>query len=181
MSERDDTSTTATLSALLEDYRAHGSRLGAQGFWAVAVYRYGRWAQARSNRLARKGLGLHYRVLHKAVQVVGGIELPREAEVGRHFIIDHAGGIVISGFAKLGDNCRVRPGVVIGLADVDDPCAPELGDNVDVGAGAKVLGRIRVGNNVRIGANAVVVRDVPDDSIAVGVPAVVKPRKRDAG
>ncbi|MGK2897381.1 MAG: serine O-acetyltransferase, partial [Burkholderiaceae bacterium] len=73
--------------------------------------------------------------------------------------------------------CRIRNGVVVGLARTDDPCAPVIGDNVDIGAGAKVLGRIRVGNNVMIGANAVVTRDVPDDCIAVGVPAVVKPRR----
>ena len=57
-----------------------------------------------------------------------------------------------------GDNCRIRNGVVVGLARVDDPCAPVIGNNVDIGAGAKVLGRIRIGNNVRIGANAVVSR-----------------------
>jgi len=67
--------------------------------------------------------------------------------------------------------------VVIGLARTEDPCAPQLGDNVDVGAGAKLLGNIRIGNHVRIGANAVVVTDVPDNSIAVGVPAVIKPRR----
>jgi len=116
-------------------------------------------------------------VLYKLVQVVTGIELPCEAEVGRNFVIDHFGGIVVSGFARFGDNCRIRNGVVVGLARIDDPCAPVLGDNVDIGAGAKLLGRIRIGNNVLIGANAVVTRDVPDNSIAVGVPAVIKPRR----
>ncbi|MGH9577257.1 MAG: serine O-acetyltransferase, partial [Terriglobales bacterium] len=87
------------------------------------------------------------------------------------------GGIVISGYAKFGDNCRIRNGVVVGLQRVDQPCAPVIGNNVDIGAGAKVLGRITIGNNVLIGANAVVTCDVPDNSIAVGVPAVIKPRK----
>ena len=86
------------------------------------------------------------------------------------------GGIVVSGFATFGDNCRIRNGVVVGLSRTDDPVAPIIGNNVDIGAGAKVLGRIHVGNNVIIGANAVVIRDVPDNSIAVGVPAVIKPR-----
>ena len=71
----------------------------------------------------------------------------------------------------------VRNGVVVGLRHVDAPCAPQIGDNVDIGAGAKVLGNIRIGNNVAIGANAVVLVDVPDDHVAYGVPAVVKPRK----
>jgi len=94
--------------------------------------------------------------------------------IGRGFVIEHSGGIVVSGFARFGENCRIRNGVVVGLARVEDPCAPQIGDHVDIGAGAKVLGNIRIGNHVRIGANAVVLCDVPDHSIAVGVPAVVK-------
>jgi serine O-acetyltransferase len=97
--------------------------------------------------------------------------------VGKGFVIEHSGGIVVSGFASFGDNCRIRNGVVIGLSRVEDPCAPQFGDNVDIGAGAKVLGNIRIGNNVLIGANAVVITDVPSNSIAVGVPAIIKPRK----
>jgi serine O-acetyltransferase len=97
--------------------------------------------------------------------------------LGRNFVIDHSGGIVISGYAKFGDNCRIRNGVVVGLSRVDDPCAPVIGNNVDIGAGAKLLGRITIGDNCLIGANAVVIRDVPANSVAVGVPAVVKPRK----
>ncbi len=106
-----------------------------------------------------------------------GVELPCEAVIGRNFVIDHFGGIIISGFAKFGDNCRIRNGVVVGLRRVDEPRAPVLGDNVDIGAGAKVLGPISIGNNVAIGANAVVLIDVPDDCIAAGVPAVVKARR----
>jgi serine O-acetyltransferase len=91
-------------------------------------------------------------------------------------VIDHFGDIVISGYARFGDNCRIRNGVTVGLRKVEDPAAPWIGDDVDIGAGAKLLGRIRIGNRVSIGANAVVLCDVPDDCIAVGVPAVVKPR-----
>jgi serine O-acetyltransferase len=124
----------------------------------------------------RKFLSLIYHLLFKIAQIVTGIELPCEAEVGRNFIIDHFGGIVISGYAKFGDNCRIRNGVVVGLRHVEDKRAPIIGDNVDIGSGAKLLGPIQIGNNVLIGANAVVMIDVPDNSIAVGVPAVVKPR-----
>jgi serine O-acetyltransferase len=113
--------------------------------------------------------------MFKFVQILTGIELPCEVEIGRNFVIDHFGGIVISGYARFGDNCRIRNGVCIGLSRVDDPCAPVIGNNVDIGAGAMLLGRITVGDNVIIGANSVVSRDVPSNSIAVGVPAVVKP------
>jgi len=160
-----------------EDLRAYGGNYGAQGFWAMVVYRFGRWRYTVRPLLARRLCSLIYRVLFKLVQIVTGIELPCEVEVGRNFVIDHAGGIVISGFARFGDDCRIRNGVVVGLARMDDACAPAIGNNVDIGAGAKVLGRIRVGNDVLIGANAVVTRDVPDGSIAVGVPAVIKPRR----
>lgn len=160
-----------------DDLRAHGGRWGAQGFWVMVVYRFGRWRYGVRPALLRKLFSGLYHVLYKAVQIVTGVELPCEVEIGRNFVIDHFGGIVVSGYASFGNDCRIRTGVVVGLARVDDPCGPRIGNSVDIGAGAKVLGRIRIGNNVLIGANAVVVRDVPDDSIAVGVPAVVSPRK----
>jgi len=118
-----------------------------------------------------------YRIWFKLIQIICGIELPCEAEIGSHFVIDHFGGIIISGYAKFGDHCRVRNGVVIGLRRIDEPIAPVIGNNVDIGAGAKVLGPIRIGDNVLIGANAVVLCDVPDNSIAIGIPAVIKQRK----
>jgi serine O-acetyltransferase len=127
--------------------------------------------------LLRKLCSLIYRIAFKMVQVITGIELPCEVEIGENFVIDHFGGIVISGYAKFGNDCRIRNGVVVGLQRVDQPCAPVIGDNVDIGAGAKVLGPIKIGNNVVIGANAVVIRDVPDNCIAAGVPAVNKPRR----
>jgi serine O-acetyltransferase len=161
------------------DLKAHGGNWGAQGFWALVVYRFGRWRYGVRPPLLRKFLSLIYKILHKFVQIIAGIELPCEVQIGRNFVIDHFGGIVISGYAKFGNNCRIRNGVVVGLQRVGEPCAPQIGDNVDIGAGAKVLGNITVGNNVVIGANAVVVRDLPDDSIAVGNPAVVKPRRQE--
>ena len=142
----------------------------------MLVYRFGRWRYGVKPALLRKVFSALYKVLFKFVQVLTGIELPCEVEIGRNFVIDHSGGIVISGYAKFGDNCRIRSGVCVGLSRVDDPCAPVIGDNVDIGIGAKLLGRITIGNNVHIGANAVVVRSVPANSIAVGVPAVIRPR-----
>ena len=159
-----------------QDLEAYGGDFGAQGFWVMVVYRFGRWRYGVRPTLVRKLLSILYRIAYKTVQILTGIELPCEVEIGSNFVIDHFGGVIVSGYAAFGDNCRIRNGVVVGLARVDDPCAPVIGNNVDIGAGAKVLGRIRIGNNVVIGANAVVTRDVPDDSIAVGVPAVIKSR-----
>lgn len=159
-----------------DDFRAHNRDWGAQGFWVMIVYRFGRWRYGVRPALVRKFFSLIYKVLFKLVQIVTGIELPCEATVGRNFVIDHFGGIIVSGYAQFGDNCRIRNGVVVGLRRIDEKYAPVIGDNVDIGSGAKLLGPIHIGNNAIIGANAVVLSDVPADSIAVGVPALVKPR-----
>ena len=159
------------------DLKSHGGRWGAQGFWVLVIYRFGRWRYNVRPALLRKLFSLIYRVLYKLVQIMTGIEFPCEVQIGRNFVIDHFGGIVVSGYAKFGDNCRIRNGVVVGLRRVDDPCAPTIGNNVDIGTGAKILGPISIGNNVVIGANAVVLVDVPDNSIAVGVPATIKPKR----
>ena len=162
------------------DFNAHDRKWDAQGFWAMIVYRFGRWRYGVRPTILRKFCSLSYHVLYKLIQVITGIELPCEVEVGRNFVIDHFGGIVISGYAKFGDDCRIRNGVVVGLRRVEEKRAPIIGNNVDIGAGAKLLGPIRIGNNVLIGANAVVLCDVPDNCIAVGVPAIIKRRdKRD--
>ena len=137
----------------------------------------GRWRYGVRPAPLRKCFSLLYHLLYKLVQIITGIELPCEVQIGRNFVIDHFGGIVVSGYARFGDDCRIRNGVVVGLARIDDPVAPVIGNRVDIGAGAKLLGRITIGDNVVIGANAVVVRDVPSDCIAVGVPAVVRPRR----
>jgi serine O-acetyltransferase len=160
-----------------EDFRTYQGDFGAQGFWVMLVYRFGRWRYGIRPILLRKIFSLIYKLLYKFIQVITGIELPCEVEVGSGFVIDHFGGVIVSGFSKFGDNCRIRNGVVVGLKNVGDPGGPVIGNNVDIGAGAKVLGKIRIGNNVLIGANAVVITDVPDNSIAVGVPAVIKARK----
>jgi len=145
----------------------------AQGFWVMLVYRLGRWRYGLKHTVLRKFFSLLYKVLFKLVQIVTGVELPCEVVLGDNFVIDHFGGIVISGYAQFGDNCRIRNGVVVGLAKVDDPCAPIIGNNVDIGTGAKVLGRIKIGDNVVIGANAVVVKNVESGMVVAGVPAKV--------
>jgi serine O-acetyltransferase len=162
------------------DFQAHDRNWGAQGFWAMVVYRFGRWRYGVRPAFVRKLFSMIYKILFKLIQIVTGIELPCEAEIGRNFVIDHFGGIIISGYAKFGNDCRIRNGVTIGMRRVDNKVAPVIGNNVDIGAGAKVLGPISIGDNVVIGANAVVLCDVPSDSIAVGVPAIIKRRVGDS-
>jgi serine O-acetyltransferase len=160
-----------------QDLRAHRGAWSAQGFWVLVVYRFGRWRYGIRPAILRKFFSLLYKIAFKWIQIVTGVELPCEVEIGQNFVIEHFGGIVISGYAKFGDNCRIRNGVVVGLRRVDEPSAPVIGDNVDIGAGAKILGPISIGNNVAIGANAVVLDDVPDNCVAAGVPAVIRARR----
>jgi len=162
-----------------QDLQTYNGDWGRQGFWAMLVYRFGRWRYTISNPLIRKPFSLIYKILFKIVQIVTGIELPCEVDVGRNFRIDHFGEVVISGFARFGDDCVLRNGVTVGLRRVDDPVAPQIGNNVDIGAGAKLIGNISIGDNVVIGANAVVLENVPENSIAVGVPARIVQRKSD--
>ncbi|NTV92636.1 MAG: serine acetyltransferase, partial [Chlorobiaceae bacterium] len=110
-------------------------------------------------------------------EVLTGIDLPCEVPVGANFRIDQFGDIIISGYARFGDNCIVRNGVTVGLKNIEEKAAPSIGSNVSIGAGAKILGNITIGNNVDIGANAVVLVSVPDNSIAVGIPARIIPKK----
>jgi serine O-acetyltransferase len=159
-----------------DDLRAYDGNWSAQGFWVMVVYRFGRWRYGVRPAPLRKILSFIYKLLFKFVQIITGIELPCEAEVGRNFVIDHFGGIIVSGYAKFGDNCRIRNGVTIGLRRIEEKFAPMIGNNVDIGAGAKLLGPIKIGDNVVVGANAVVLCDIPANSIAVGVPATIKPR-----
>lgn len=160
------------------DYRTHFYDWGRQGYWVMLVYRLGRWRYTIGSKLIRIPFSLMYKFLYKVVQILTGIEMPCEVPVGKNFRIDHFGDIIVSGFARFGDNCIIRNGVTVGLKRVDDPCAPQLGNNVNIGTGAKVLGRITVGNNVDIGANTVLMVDVPDDHIAAGIPAKLIPKKK---
>ncbi len=160
-----------------EDWRTYDRQLSRQGLWAMAVYRFGRWRYTIRRRWLRMPFSFVYKVLKPVSEALTGIELPCEATLGRRFRIDHFGGIVISGDAVFGDDCVIRNGVTVGLRHTGQRGAPILGNRVDIGAGAKILGAIRIGDNVAIGANAVVLADVPSNCIAVGVPARVIPRK----
>ncbi len=165
------------ISEIRSDLATYRGDWGQQGFWALAVYRFGRWRYTLRFVPLRKGCSLLYKVAYKGIQVLTGIEFPCEVEVGDRFRIDHFGGIIVSGYARFGSDCVIRQNVTVGLRHVDEPVAPVIGDRVDIGAGARILGGIRIGNDVSIGANAVVISDVPDHSLAVGVPARIIPRK----
>lgn len=161
---------------LREDWVTYERDIARQGLWAMAVYRFGNWRYRIPFRFLRGPFSFTYRVLKVVSQILTGIDLPCEVKVGRRFKIEHFGGIVISGDTVIGDDVIVRNGVTIGLRRTGIAGAPVIGNRVDIGTGAKLLGPIHIGDDVAIGANAVVLRDVPSGSIAVGVPATIRPR-----
>ena len=160
-----------------EDWLAHDCTWSRHGFWALVIYRFGRWRYSIGPRWLRAPFSFVYKLLKFFCEMLLGIELPCETIIGRRLVIEHVGGIVISGDAVFGDDCILRNGVTVGLRNRMQRGSPRLGDRVDIGAGAKLLGPIRIGNDVAIGANAVVLCDVPDNCIAVGIPARIKPRQ----
>jgi serine O-acetyltransferase len=165
------------LRLVREDLKAHRGEWTRPGFQALLVYRFGVWRTSIHSKLWRAPFTLSSRALFTVVRNFYGIELPFGARIGRRVVFEHQGGIVVHGKAVIGDDCIIRQGVTLGIRRIDSPTeAPILGRGVNVGAGAKILGHVYVGDHAEIGANAVVLEDVPAATLAVGVPARLVPR-----
>jgi serine O-acetyltransferase len=159
---------------IVEDWQVHGRDWTRPGFQALAVHRFGNWRMGVGSRALRAPLSVLYRTLFRGVRNFYGIELPYSAQVGRRVVVEHQGGIVVHGDAVIGDESVIRQGVTVGNRRLDRPHdAPRLGARVNVGAGAKILGGVSIGDGAQIGANAVVVSDVPAGAVVVGIPARV--------
>lgn len=157
---------------IVSDFRAYRNNYSFQGFWIMLVYRLGRWQFCLESKFLRFPFMALYSFLFKLIEMFTKAHISCEAEIGRDFIIDHYGDILISPKVRIGSGCRIRQEVVVGYKDdMFLDAVPTIGSYVDIGAGAKLLGKIKIGNNVKIGANAVVIHDVPDNCTAVGVPA----------
>ena len=137
------------------------------GVHAMAAHRI-------ANRLQKEGKYFSARAVSQAARHLTGIEIHPGATIGKGLFIDHGMGVVIGETTEIGDNCSIYQGVTLGGTGKDvGKRHPTLGDNVMVGAGAKVLGPVKIGSNSKIAANAVVLREVPENSTAVGIPAKV--------
>jgi serine O-acetyltransferase len=156
-----------------EDLRTHDGNPFEQGFWAVAVHRFGNWRMGVRPKVLRAPFSLLYRILFKWVQWTCGITLPYTVRLGRRVRLWHHGGMVLHA-ESIGDDVHVRQNTTFGVARRDRLHElPVIEDRCDIGCGAVVLGRVTVGHDSAIGANAVVVKDIPPYSVAVGVPAAV--------
>ncbi len=137
------------------------------GVHAIAAHRV-------AHRLHEEKHFFSARCVSQAARHLTGIEIHPGATIGHNFFIDHGMGVVIGETAEIGNNCTLYQGVTLGGTGKDvGKRHPTLGNNVMVGAGAKVLGPVRIGSHSKIAANAVVLREVPDHSTAVGIPAKV--------
>ena len=144
--------------------------LAEPGMQAVAVYRLGTWALGLpfAARLAADPL---YWALNVLMKILWGIEISRHAQIGPGLYIGHFGGITVSREAVIGANCNLSQQVTIGVTGRGEGRgAPVIGDDVYIAPGARLFGPIRVGNNVKIGANAVVHDDIPDNAVVVLAP-----------
>lgn len=138
------------------------------------------WAHRLSHYLWMRGHKGPARILAQFMRFLTGIEIHPGATIGRRFFIDHGMGIVIGETAEIGEGVMLYHGVTLGGQVLTQTKRhPTIGDNVTIGAGAKVLGPITIGAGSAIGANAVVTKDVPENHIAVGIPAIMRPRKKD--
>jgi serine O-acetyltransferase len=168
------------LALLREDLANHGGTVFEQGFWAVAVHRFGNW-RMRWPKPIRAPLTLLYRALYLFVECAGGISLPYTIRLGRRVRIWHHGGIILHA-RSIGDDVQIRQNTTMGIASVDRHLdLPVIGDRVDIGCGACILGAVTIGDDCKIGANAVVLTDIPAGSTAVGMPARVVRRERAGG
>ncbi|HHH38675.1 MAG TPA: serine O-acetyltransferase [Sedimenticola sp.] len=130
------------------------------------------WLHRLAHGLWRRGMVLLPRLLSHTARFLTGIEIHPAARIGHRVFIDHGAGVVIGETAEVGDNCVLYQGVTLGgVSLLKEKRHPTLEDHVVVGAGAKILGPIRVGHGARIGANSVVIRDVEAGATVVGIPA----------
>lgn len=159
------------LALVREDFRTHHRDVLSPGFWALAVHRFGNVRMDVRSGWLRAPLSFVYRIAFEAVIGFFGIELPYNARIGRRFCIGHHGGVHV-GARSIGDDVHIHHTVTIGLAKKSERgTAPRIGNRVEVGPGACIIGDVDVGDDCYIGANTVLGFSIPAGTSVIGVPA----------
>ena len=166
------------LEAIRRDIRAAKERDPARPTTLEVVFAYpgvhAIWGHRISHRLWLRGARLAGRTLAELTRILTGVDIHPGAVLGPGLFIDHATGVVIGETAEVGEDVTLYHGVTLGGSGRDTGKRhPTIGDRVIIGAGAKVLGAIKIGDDSRIGANAVVVKEVPSSAVVIGVPGQV--------
>lgn len=155
-----------------EDFDTH-ERQFVQGFWVLLLHRFGNWRMSISNRFLRLPFSIIYRILFPLTEVICGINLSYTVKVGRRVKLEHFGGMILVP-RSIGDDVTIRQNTTMGIARKSQLNGkPIIEDRVDIGCGVVILGNVTVGHDSVIGANAVVVSNIPPYSLAVGIPAKV--------
>jgi serine O-acetyltransferase len=168
---------------MFENLRRDGARykdLGGwamhSGFWIIAVYRLGKWAYGLPF-VPRIPFLIVYRILRFAAYLVFNVDVwahPRLGRIGPGILLIHPRNIVIGAGVEIGEHCEIFHEVTLGRGIV--PGAPKIGNHVDIYVGARILGGVTIGDRSLIGANCVITKDVPPDSVVVSAPSRVLPR-----
>jgi len=154
-----------------EDFRTNERDLLSQGFWALFWHRFGNWRMGIGSRLVRAPLRVVYVLMYKICQWLGGIMLPYTVRVGRRVKLEHFGGMILVA-QSIGDDVIIRQNTTFGISGLDALKArPVIGNRVEIGAGAVIVGAVHVGDDAIVGANAVVTRHVAAGAVVGGVPA----------
>jgi serine O-acetyltransferase len=166
-----------TLELLAEDFATYDRDLSQPGLWAVAAHRLGRRAAGVDALPLRLGLEAAYKVLFTGIDWVWGIHLPRSVELGRRVRLWHCGCMLLTA-RSIGNDVHIRHDTTFGPlrgTDAGPLTLPIIEDRADVGSGACVLGAVRVGHDAVVGANSVVMKNVPPHATVLGVPARIVP------
>ena len=165
------------LKLIKEDLGTHDNLLFEQGFWALAVHRFGNWRMSIRWKLLRAPMSVLYRGLYRFVEWTCGISLPYTVPVGRRVRIWHHSGMVLHA-RSIGSDVHIRQNTTFGVAHRGQHEAlPVIEDGADIGCNVCVLGNVRIGAGAVVGAGSVVLTDVPPGTVAVGVPARVLPAR----
>ncbi|MCE5230918.1 serine acetyltransferase [bacterium] len=141
--------------------------IGSPGVQATVVLRYGQWLIGKPLIVKLLLLPIYW-VFSFLMRALWGIEIPRSTKIGPELYIGHYGGIIISSATVIGRRAAISHQVTIGVSGRGEKRGtPVIGDNVYIGPGAKIFGKITIGNNVKIGANAVIHKDIPDNAVVV--------------
>jgi serine O-acetyltransferase len=152
-----------------------GLLLTQQGLWTLSVYRISNKIYRSSIFKPLKIVLLGFALLYqKWIEIVTGISIPYSVTIGQQFYIGHFGGIIINAKVKIGDNCNISQGVTLGVSGRgENRGVPTIGNNVYIGANAVIAGPITIGDNCVIAANTLVTKSIDDNAVVVGVPGVI--------